>query len=318
MGRLNGSIIFQERLKQNMFIYIYLLIQSMRPKQWTKNLVIFAPVVFDAKLLVSAPLFEVPLIKTCLGFLLMSLVTGSIYLLNDILDVNEDRLHPQKKMRPIASGRLPVGCAVMAAIILPLLALPMAFWLNTSFGYILSIYIAINLGYSWKLKHVVILDVLIIAAGFVLRVAAGVPLVVVERFSPWMYVCIALLALFLGFSKRRQEIVQLKTDAGKARAILSEYNLGFLDNMLNVIMGCTITAYSLYTFLAEGLPKSHAMMLTIPFVMYGIFRYLYLMQVEAETAPPDEILMKDRPIQAGILLWAISVVLILYVLPKTA
>ena len=174
----------------------------------------------------------------------------------------------------------------------------------------------LNLAYSFKLKHVVIIDVLIVAAGFVLRVAAGVPLVQVARFSPWLYVCMALLALFLGFAKRRQELILLKDNAINSRAILQEYNLEFVDSMQNVVMACTIIAYSLYTFLAEGLPPNHAMMLTIPFVLYGIFRYLYLVHVRGEIAPPDEVALKDRPLQIDGALWALSVIIILYVLPK--
>ena len=174
----------------------------------------------------------------------------------------------------------------------------------------------LNLAYSFKLKHVVIIDVLIVAAGFVLRVAAGVPLVDVVRFSPWLYMCMALLALFLGFAKRRQELMLLKDNAINSRAILEEYNLEFVDSMQNVIMACTIIAYSLYTFLAEGLPANHTMMLTIPFVLYGIFRYLYLVHVRGEIAPPDEVALKDRPLQIDAVLWALSVVIILYVLPE--
>lgn len=293
---------------------ILLLIRSMRVRQWTKNLVVFAPVVFDHKLLVAAPLLEMPLVKTCFGFLLLCIVSGGIYIFNDIIDAAEDRHHPRKKFRPIASGQLPVRLAAVVALVLLVVALALAVVLNWAFGVILLSYILLNLAYSLKLKHVVIVDVLVIAAGFVLRVGAGVPLVVVERFSPWMYVCMALLALFLGFSKRRQEIVQLQVNARKARPILFEYNLAFLDNMLNVVMGCTITAYSMYTFLAEGLPKDHTMMLTIPFVLFGIFRYLYLIHVRGETDPPDEILLKDGPLLVGILLWAASVAVILYVL----
>lgn len=288
----------------------------MRPWQWTKNLVVFAPVVFDHKVVVAAPLLEMPLVKTCFGFLLLCVVSGGIYIFNDLIDAAEDRQHPQKKFRPIASGQLPVWVAAVAALTLLGVALGLAVALNGAFGIILLVYILLSLAYSLKLKHVVIVDVLVIAAGFVLRVAAGVPLVVVERFSPWMYVCIALLALFLGFSKRRQEIVQLQVNARKSRPILFEYNIGFLDNMLNVVMGCTITAYSMYTFLAEGLPPNHTMMLTIPFVLFGIFRYLYLVHVRGETDPPDEILLKDVPLLAGILLWAMSVALILYIAPN--
>ena len=223
---------------------------------------------------------------------------------------------PRKSIRPIAAGQLPIPIAVGAAIAIGLSTLVASFALNTTFGWIIVIYAIINLAYSFKLKHIVIVDVLIVAAGFVLRVAAGVPLVQVARFSPWLYVCMALLALFLGFAKRRQEIMLLKDGAINARAILDEYNLEFLDGMLNVIMACTILAYSMYTFLAEGLPPNHTMMLTIPFVLYGIFRYLYLVHVRGEIAPPDEVALKDRPLQIDLALWALSVIVFLYVIPR--
>jgi 4-hydroxybenzoate polyprenyltransferase len=292
------------------------LLRTMRPKQWTKNIVIFAAVVFDSKLVRPGPFFATPLGKTIIGFVLLCLMSSSVYILNDLIDVEADRQHPKKKNRPIPSGRLPVSIAVAALIVLTLVTVPLAFALDATYGLIVVSYGLINLAYSFKLKHIVIVDVLVLATGFVLRVGAGVPLVHVERFSPWLYVCMALLALFLGFSKRRQELILIKNGSSNSRAILNEYNLAFLDGMLNVIMACTIVAYSLYTFLAEGLPENHLMMLTIPFVLYGIFRYLYLVHVRGEIAPPDEVLLKDRPMQVGIGFWALSVILILYVIPR--
>lgn len=295
------------------------LLRTMRPKQWlTKNIFIFAAVVFDSKLFVPGPFFQTPLGKTILGFGLFCLISSTIYLINDIADVEADRHHPKKKFRPIPSGQLPISIAAGAALALGLFTLVTALALDVTFGILVVLYAIINLAYSFKLKHVVIVDVLIVAAGFVLRVAAGVPLVNVVRFSPWLYMCMALLALFLGFAKRRQEITLLKDGAINSRAILEEYNLEFLDGMLNVVMACTVIAYSLYTFLAEGLPPNHTMMLTIPFVLYFIFRYLYLVHVRGETAPPDEVVLKDRALQIDGALWALSVILILYVLPKSA
>lgn len=293
------------------------LIRTMRPKQWlTKNIFIFAAVVFDSKLFVPGPFFERPLGRTLIGFVLLCLISSTIYIINDIADVEADRQHPRKKHRPIPAGRLPIPIAWGAAIAIGLLTLAASFALDATFGVIIVLYALLNLAYSFKLKHVVIVDVLIVAAGFVLRVAAGVPLVIVERFSPWLYMCMALLALFLGFAKRRQEIVLLNDGAINSRAILEEYNLEFLDGMLNVVMACTVIAYSLYTFLAEGLPPNHSMMLTIPFVLYGIFRYLYLVHVRGEIAPPDEVALKDRPLQFDLALWALCVIVILYVIPR--
>ena len=294
------------------------LIRTMRPKQWSKNVFIFAAVVFDSKIIEPGPFFATPLGKTLIGFGLLCLMSSAVYILNDIVDVEADRQHPKKKNRPIPSGQLPIPVAIVAAILLPLIILPLSFRLDTTFGLLVALYGLINVAYSFKLKHVVITDVLILASLFVLRVGAGVPLVVVQRFSPWLFVCMALLALFLGFSKRRQEIMLLKGGAAGSRAILQEYNLEFLDGMLNVVMACTIVAYSLYTFLAEGLPPNHTMMLTIPFVLYGIFRYLYLVHVRGEIAPPDEVFFKDRPMQIDLALWALSVILILYVIPRAS
>jgi 4-hydroxybenzoate polyprenyltransferase len=293
------------------------LIRTMRPKQWlTKNVFIFAAVVFDSKLFEPGPFFQTPLGRTIIGFVLLCLISSTIYIINDIADVEADLQHPKKKYRPIPSGQLPIPIAWGAAIIIGLFTLVASFALDATFGWIIMLYAVLNLAYSFKLKHVVIVDVLIVAAGFVLRVAAGVALVNVVRFSPWLYMCMALLALFLGFAKRRQEIVLLNDGAIHSRAILEEYNLEFLDGMLNVIMACTVIAYSLYTFLAEGLPPNHAMMLTIPFVLYAIFRYLYLVHVRGETAPPDEVALKDRPLQIDVAVWGLSVILILYVLPR--
>lgn len=295
------------------------LLRTMRPKQWlTKNIFIFAAVVFDSKLFVPGPFFERPLGRTLIGFALLCLISSTIYIINDIADVEADRRHPKKKHRPIPSGQLPIPIAWGAAIAIGLFTLAASFALNATFGWIIVIYAVINLAYSFRLKHIVIVDVLIVAAGFVLRVAAGVALVNVVRFSPWLYMCMALLALFLGFAKRRQEIVLLNDGAIGSRAILEEYNLAFLDGMLNVVMACTVIAYSLYTFLAEGLPPNHTMMLTIPFVLYGIFRYLYLVHVRGEIAPPDEVALKDRPLQIDLALWALCVLVILYVLPRAA
>jgi 4-hydroxybenzoate polyprenyltransferase len=301
-----------------MFTILRALLKTMRPKQWlTKNVFIFAAVVFDSKLFVPGPFFQTPLGKTIIGFGLLCLISSTIYIINDLADIQADRQHPKKKYRPIPSGQLPIPIAIGAAIAIGLFTLVASFALNTTFGWIIVLYASLNLAYSFKLKHVVIIDVLIVAAGFVLRVAAGVPLVQVARFSPWLYVCMALLALFLGFAKRRQELILLKDNAISSRAILQEYNLEFVDSMQNVVMACTIIAYSLYTFLAEGLPPNHAMMLTIPFVLYGIFRYLYLVHVRGEIAPPDEVALKDRPLQIDGALWALSVIIILYVLPKS-
>ena len=283
------------------------LIRAMRPKQWTKNLFVFIALLFDAKLFAAGPLS-----RSVIGFVLLCVMSGAVYLLNDIKDVEQDRVHPTKYRRPIASGALPMRVAWIATMALPLASLAAAFTFHIGFGVILLVYWLNNVAYSFKLKHVVIFDVLSIALGFVLRVAAGVVLVPAERFSPWLFVFTTLLSLFLGFAKRRGEIVLLEGNATHHRAILDEYSLPFLDSMLSTITSATIVTYSFYTFSAVNLPENHTMMLTIPFVLYGIFRYLYLVHVRGETKAPDEMFLSDRPLLVTVVLFALAAALVLY------
>lgn len=283
------------------------IFKSLRPKQWTKNSFIFAALVFDVKLFQSEPL-----IKTILGFVLFCLISGIIYLINDLVDVEKDRQHPTKKYRPIPSGRVPFKVALATAIILTGLCLPLSFLLDTNFGIIATGYWLLLIAYSLLLKNIVIVDVLALAAGYVLRVAAGVALVHAERFSPWLYVVTVLLALFLGLGKRRQELVLLK-GATSTRSILNEYNLAFLDEMMAIVTAGTVMTYAFYTFTAPNLPSNHLMMLTIPFVLYGIFRYLYVIHVQGNGAAPDEVVLDDRPLQISIALFGLAVIIILYI-----
>jgi 4-hydroxybenzoate polyprenyltransferase len=279
----------------------------LRPRQWTKNGFIFVALIFDVKL------FQVDaLLKTMMGFALLCFISGTVYLINDLVDVEKDRQHPTKKNRPIASGRVPVNVAIAAAIILPLICIPLGFWLDFYFGIILTSYLILQTAYSFILKNVVIVDILTVAAGFVLRVAAGVVLVEAARFSPWLYVFTVLLALFLVLGKRRGELVELKDNATNTRAILSEYNIPFLDEMMDVVTAGTLITYSFYTFSAPNLPENHSMMLTIPFVIYGIFRYLYVVHVQDDGGAPDEVLLTDRPLQICIALFGLAVIAILY------
>jgi 4-hydroxybenzoate polyprenyltransferase len=288
---------------------IWELVRAMRPKQWTKNSVIFAPLVFDAKLTDATYLS-----LTLMGFVVFCLVSGTVYLINDLADIEQDRQHPKKRQRPLASGRLPVRVAQVTIPVALLVCLPGSFLLDPLFGAIISAYLLVQLGYSFLLKNVVIVDVLTIAAGFVLRVAGGAALVHAERFSPWLYVCTVLLALFMGLSKRRGELVLLRENANNHRAILEEYSLPLLDEMISVVTATTVLAYALYTFDPGNphLPQNDAMMLTIPFVLYSIFRYLYLMHQKGETAPPDEVLLQDRPLQIAIALWGVTALVLLY------
>ncbi len=284
------------------------LLRTMRPKQWLKNGFIFVPLVFDGKLT------DVPhLLGAVAGFALFCLGSSAVYVINDLADLEADRAHPAKRSRPLPSGELSKGVAIAAAIALPMICLPLALWLSAPFAAILGGYLALQVAYSYWLKHIVLIDAMTIAAGFLLRVTAGAVLVEAQRFSPWLYVFTAMLALFLGFSKRRQELVLLDKAANNHRAILDHYSLKLLDEIILIVTATSVLTYALYTFSAEGLPANHIMMLTTPFVLYGIFRYLYLIHVRGEVGAPDEVILKDRPLQIAVVLWGVSVVLALYV-----
>lgn len=283
------------------------LLKTMRPRQWSKNVFIFAALVFDKQLFVVDSF-----LRTLAGFALFSLISSSVYIFNDLADVEADRQHPEKKNRPIASGKLPVSAAWVAGIVIVLVTFALAWLLSPGFELVVVLYFVINMAYSKWLKHIAILDVLIIAAGFVLRVHAGVTLIAVERFSPWLYIVMFLLSLFLGFGKRRAELALLAHGAGSHRKVFEGYTLPLLDQYILIVSGTTIVSYSLYTFSAPNLPDNHLMMLTIPFVVYTIFRYLYLVAVKHEGGAPEDILLSDRPFQFAMLLWAVTVIVIFY------
>jgi len=283
------------------------LLKSFRIKQWVKNGFIFAGLIFDSQLFNL-----IPLLHTILAFLIFNGISSAVYLINDVFDVEFDRQHPDKKSRPIAAGKISIQTAIISALIIVIGALGAAYFLSTAFLLICLVYFTSNLLYSKWLKHVPILDVFIIAMGFVLRVAAGISLISVKRFSPWLYVVTTLLALYLGFGKRRAELVLFAKDAHKRRSVLDGYTLEFLDQLIMIVSSATIVAYSLYTFSAPGLSGNYAMMLTIPFVMYGIFRYQYLIQVKKSGGAPEETLFKDAPLQITVLLYAISVLILFY------
>lgn len=284
------------------------LFKAMRPKQWTKNLVVFLPLIFDGKL------FEPQLlVKTTVAFALFCLMSSAVYLINDLADIEKDRQHPVKRHRPLASGTLSPSVAMAAVVTFILVSLPLALWLDGGFTLILFGYLVLNIAYSFYLKNLVIVDVLVLAAGFVLRVAGGVAVVEVERFSPWLYLVITLGALFLGFGKRRHELLLLEEGAGSHRSILAEYTVPFLDQLIALVTSTLVIAYSLYTFSAPNLPRNHAMMLTIPLVLYGLFRYLYLIHVKEEGGAPDELLFQDKPLLVAVGLWLVAVIAILYI-----
>jgi 4-hydroxybenzoate polyprenyltransferase len=281
------------------------LFKTMRPRQWTKNAFLFAALVFDGKL------FHLnDFLRTLAGFGLFCLISSAVYIFNDLLDVESDRQHPVKKNRPIASGKLPVSIAIGAGVVLVLFTLTAGYLLSWQFDLTLLVYFAMMLAYSKWLKRILILDVLILAAGFVLRVHAGTTLIVVERFSPWLYVLMTLLALYLGFGKRRAELALLAQAASEHRQVFDAYTIPLLDQFITIVSGTTIVAYSLYTFFRPGAPES--LMLTIPFVVYAIFRYLFLVQVKKIGGEPEEILLTDRPLQLSIMLWGLAVLVVFY------
>ncbi|MBK9749977.1 MAG: decaprenyl-phosphate phosphoribosyltransferase [Chloroflexi bacterium] len=281
----------------------------MRPKQWTKNVVVYAGIVFDGQL------FNVDaFLRITLGFVLLCLISSSIYLINDLVDIEADRQHPKKRFRAIPSGQLPVPIAIGSAIILVITTLGIGFALSPYFAAVLLTYLIIHLLYSFYLKHIVLLDIFAVASGFILRVLAGVTLVQVMAFSPWLYASIGLLALFLVIGKRRQELVMLADKAGSVRATLDSYNLPLLDDMLRMVTTATLVTYILYTIEAPSilLAGTNLALLTVPFVLYALFRYLYLIHVKGEGSAPDEVLLKDRPLLIAILLWGLTFVAILY------
>ena len=327
---------------------IVLIVRGMRPRQWTKNLLLFAGATFAGRLL-DGP----AILRASAAFVLFCLLAGATYLINDLLDVEADRQHPTKRARALASGRLPIATAWVGVVVTLLLAvalllgierLPEAFqeWrvaqmfpprlvavsgpLSASHdayanlggsGLLFALtavgYFVLMVAYSLKLKHVVLLDVFTISAGFVLRAMAGA-FVVAVRISPWLYLCTILLALFLALGKRRQELMLLSDGASGHRRILSEYSPQLLDQLITIVTAATIMAYSLYTFQSPA--GDQRLMVTIPFVLYGIFRYLYLVYVRNEGGSPEEVLIKDAHVRWCVLLCALTIAFVLYVVPK--
>ncbi len=288
-----------------------LMLYSTRPRQWVKNMFLFAALIFDRKL------FVIPyLTKTIYGFVLLTLISGAIYITNDFLDIEKDKLHPVKRLRPLPSGQLSKLVAVVMAIVLPLIALPLAYLLNPWFGLILLIYWLQNILYSMWLKHIVILDILLIALGFTYRVAAGATLVDVEQGpigSPWIYMCVGFGALLVVLGKRRSELNLLSDLASSHRSVLASYNKTYIDLLIYCVSTSTIISYSFYTFNATyHQTKNHSMMLTIPLVVYGIFRYLYLVYVKDEGGTPEQLVFKDRPLMLSIALWIATATVLRY------
>lgn len=292
------------------------LIRTMRLRQWSKNVAIFAAILFDRQLFVPHALLRV-----IIGFILLSLVASAIYLINDIVDVERDRLHPKKKLRAIPSGQLPISLAIAAGIVLPVVGIGGALLFSPPLALVLLAYLVLHIVYSFYLKNVVLIDVFAIAAGFILRVIAGVVVITVANFSPWLYVCAGALSLFLAVGKRRQELILLtgNGNAGEVRTTYKEYNLPLLDDMLRMVTTSCVLAYTFYTFEATTSLAPDVMLLTVPIVVFGIFRYLYLIHVRGEGGAPDELLFKDKVLLIDIILWVLVVILLIYIrVPSTA
>ncbi len=280
----------------------------MRLQQWIKNLFLFAALVFSGHLLNRGDVEA-----TVIGFFFFSLVTSGIYVFNDIMDVETDRLHPVKSLRPLPSGRLSIGTAYGASVVLVAVGLAGSFLLRSEFGLVAAAYLTTNVAYSLWLKRIVIVDVMTIAAGFVLRVIAGAVLIQVPT-SEWLIICTVLLSLFLGFSKRRHELTYLETDANTHRSVLQHYSPYFLDQMIGIVTASTVMSYALYTISDETVRKfgTKHLIYTVPFVLYGIFRYLYLVHKREEGGNPTRLALTDRPLLINIVLWIVAASFIIY------
>ena len=286
---------------------LWAIVRSLRPRQWAKNLFVFAGLVFSQQLLT-------PKAWTAgAAFLLLCALSGAIYLLNDVADAEKDRLHPEKRRRPVASGVLPRGIALAVGVALIAVALVLSFRLSFDFGLVAAAYVVLLTAYSVWLKGLVILDVLTVAIGFVLRAVAGAVAIDVD-ISGWLLICTVLVALFLALGKRRHEYLTLHGDAAAHRPILAEYSEGFLDQMIAVVTASTVTAYALYTMSPETVAKFHSRLLplTLPFVLYGVFRYHYLLYRRQLGGNPSDLFLQDRALIVNTLCWVLALIVILY------
>ena len=284
------------------------IFESLRPKQWTKNLFMFAGLLF------AQNIFNLPLLSKVTGaFFTFCLLAGSVYILNDLTDLEEDRRHPIKRLRPIASGRLKPIQAIAALIIFLTFSLTMSYRLNYSFFMVTVVYLLLQVAYSLWLKGLVILDVLVVASGFFLRVIAGAVVAAVEM-SSWLLICTIFLSLFLTLSKRRHDLVVIGQAVQPHKKVLGEYNPYLLDQMISMITASTLVTYTLYTMSEETVKKfgTKNLIFTIPFVLYGIFRYLYLIYEKGQGGNPENILVRDIPLMVDIVLWVAAIGLILY------
>lgn len=291
---------------------IVALLKALRPKQWIKNLLVFAGLVFtlNERWRLFSPEMWDYLVRSLAAFALFCLVSSSVYLLNDVRDVEKDRQHPTKRNRPIASGALPAKVAVAAALFLMPACLAAAYLLSHAYAAVVAAYLLMQFGYVFFLKEIVLVDVFIIAIGFVMRAVSGT-VVLGAQISPWLYTVTLLGALFLGLCKRRNELVLLEGRAAGHRKILELYTAPLLDSLISIVAAATIMAYSLYTFTSPTLPANNRMMLTVPFVIFGMFRYLYLAHSQNAGGSPEEVFLKDKHLIVTIALWIVTTALIL-------
>jgi 4-hydroxybenzoate polyprenyltransferase len=290
-----------------------LILREARPQQWVKNFIVFAALLFSQNM-GHGGLF----LRAFIAFIVFCLLSGGVYIFNDIVDLETDKLHPTKRKRPLALGELTVQAASVGSGIFIAAGMIVSLFLGSSFAGVSAIYLVLGVLYSLYLKRVMILDVLVISVGFVLRAIAGVealrgPVPGIEL-SPWLLVCTMFLALFMGFGKRRHEVALLGSVAAEHRGTLGQYSLSFLDGLIYALMAATLISYSIYSISPATMAKFHStnMVLTIPFVVYGIFRYTFLVTQEKEGGNPSELLLTDLPLIATVVLWFVAVLLVLF------
>jgi 4-hydroxybenzoate polyprenyltransferase len=284
------------------------IIISLRPRQWTKNFFVLSALIFSRNLFNRNML-----LLSVAAFFLFCMISGTVYLLNDIVDREKDRCHPEKSKRPIAAGIITVKTAVSVLIALLIVTLAGSWFLGLSFFLLITAYFILQTAYSFSLKHIVILDVFTITIGFSIRVFAGAQAISLG-ISSWLAICTFLLALFLALNKRRHELIILETDAGKHRKVLADYSTYFLDQMISVVTASTVVAYALYTLSEQTIQKFQTtrLVFTVPFVIYGIFRYLYLVHMKNRGGSPEMMLITDFPLLIDIMLWIGTAGLIIY------
>jgi 4-hydroxybenzoate polyprenyltransferase len=283
------------------------LVFALRPRQWTKNGLLFIALAFTLNLQDASLL-----VRTFGAFACFCALSSAGYLLNDVVDVEADRSHPTKRLRPIAAGQLPISLAVGVGIALAIVGLAGSFFIGLLFGVLALAYVLLTAVYSTSLKHLVLLDIFGLAGGFVLRAAAGAVAIDVP-ISPWLYIATLLGALLIALGKRRTELETLGVEVAVShRRNLQSYSIEFIDQLILVISSAALMTYALYTFSAENLPKNHSMMLTIPVVLYGLFRYLFLVREGDIGAAPEDLLFRDRPLMAAVVVWALLAVILLY------